>query len=76
MWAVDRVLNSSKDEINFVKAWEEASKIFNEELENARKIGENGEPLFKDGDTSSHTLQCRSPCHSRLWYCACTFENC
>jgi len=51
MWAVDRVLNSSKDEVNFVKAWEEASKIFNEELENAKKIGENGEPLFKDGDT-------------------------
>ena len=51
MWAVDRVLNSSKDKISFVKAWEEASKIFNEELDNARRIGEKGEPLFNDGDT-------------------------
>ncbi len=51
MWAVDRILDALKNDVNFEKAWEEASKIFNEELENARKIGENGEPLFKDGDT-------------------------
>ena len=32
MWAVDRILNLFKNDVNFEKAWEEASKIFNEEL--------------------------------------------
>ncbi len=51
MWAVDRILNTLKNGVDFEKAWAEASKIFNEELDNAKKIGENGEPLFEDGDT-------------------------
>ncbi len=50
MWAVDRVLNAVQGRVEFELAWKEAEKIFNEELENARKIGENGEPLFEDGD--------------------------
>ncbi|MGC8568776.1 MAG: S-methyl-5-thioribose-1-phosphate isomerase [Nitrososphaeria archaeon] len=50
MWAVDRVLRATGNTPSFEKSWEEANRIFNEELENARKIGENGEPLFEDGD--------------------------
>ncbi len=49
-WAVDRVLRAAKGS-GSKTAYEEAVKIFNEELHNARKIGENGEKLFKDGDT-------------------------
>ena len=49
-WAVDRVLRAARGS-GPQAAYEEALKIFNEELNNARKIGENGEKLFSDGDT-------------------------
>jgi len=51
-WAVDRVLNAAKNSADSYKAaYNEAMNIFNEELSNARKIGENGERFFEDGDT-------------------------
>lgn len=50
-WAVNRVVRAVEGRGDmFSAAWEEANRIFNEELESARRIGEYGEPLFSDGD--------------------------
>ncbi|MCL4344289.1 MAG: S-methyl-5-thioribose-1-phosphate isomerase [Nitrososphaerota archaeon] len=50
-WAVDRVQKAAEGAGSSEAAFNEALRIFNEELESARKIGENGEKLFSDNDT-------------------------
>ncbi|HVH15067.1 MAG TPA: S-methyl-5-thioribose-1-phosphate isomerase [Candidatus Angelobacter sp.] len=54
-WAVERVYNSSSktDSVSSFREalTHEAEAILHEELESARKIGEHGAPLLKDGDT-------------------------
>ncbi|MEM0096950.1 MAG: S-methyl-5-thioribose-1-phosphate isomerase [Conexivisphaerales archaeon] len=50
-WAVDRVLKASKGSRDPGVAFSEALNIFNEELESARMIGENGEKFFSDNDS-------------------------
>lgn len=49
-WAVDRVQKAAESSVSSEAAFSEALRIFNEELDNARAIGENGEKLFSDND--------------------------
>jgi methylthioribose-1-phosphate isomerase len=54
-WAVERVYNASSktDSVTSLRdiLTSEAEAIMHEELESARRIGEYGAPLLKDGDT-------------------------
>ncbi|MGC8661933.1 MAG: S-methyl-5-thioribose-1-phosphate isomerase [Nitrososphaeria archaeon] len=49
-WAVDRVQKAAEGSASSKAALREALRIFNEELDNAHAIGENGEKLFSDND--------------------------